>query len=200
MGNLNLYISQPFTLSPVKAREGGASAEAVAEYRRAHADAEKARITLDGLNGKESAAAREKCETAYAEAVATRDALAVKVKANVTIRPTTGAKVKRYNVSQETFDAWRAEADPEKRAALLADVTPTVTASPVTPSIAGHAAMVEAYRAITPEGEKASAVLLAGLAAGWFAIPSRGSGPSAKKDARTAAERAAEAAAAMFGE
>lgn len=201
MPRLNLYTSaRPFILAPVKAREGSVVAETVAEYHRAMVAAEKARITLDGLNGKESDATRAKVEEAYADAVAMRDALAVQAKSSVTIRPAKGAKVMRYNVSEETFAAWRAESDPEKRAAILADVTPTTTSSAVTPSIAAHAGMVETYRALTPEGEKSSAVLLAGTDAGWFVIPSRGSGPSAAKDSRTAAEKAAEAAAAMFGE
>ena len=75
-----------------------------------------------------------------------------------------------------------------------------VTASPVTPSMFAYAGMQAAVAARTPDGARPADTLKSELAAGWFALPSIGTGPSKVKDTRTAEEVADATAEAMFAD
>ena len=196
---MNLYTSaSAILLRPNKQREGGTAAQRTAEAHRAHVAAEKARLTLAGLNGNESEKVRTRAETdARDTAEAAREA-AIAAKSGITLVPAKGAKLTRYNVSDETFAAWLAAPDADARAAVLADKAYIVTASPVTPSLFAYAGMQAAVAARTPEDATPARTFLSELASGWFALPSVGTGPSKAKDTRTAEEVAEATAEAMF--
>lgn len=163
-----LYQSTaPIHATPVKVRATGAAAKHAAEYAAAIAAKDEAKV----------------------------EALASKVKAPIRFVPSPDATLRRYAVDDATLDKWMAETDSAKRAAILADIEPVETASPIAPSIAAYAKMREGLR-VRGGNRPASAQLLSELASGTLIVPALARGRSAN-GGKSAAETTA-AAAAMF--
>ena len=191
-----LYLTgdkSPLTMAPVTPRADSRAAKVAAEYAQSRIAAEKAGILA------ESEPDNTDAQSAYADAVAARDALAVKAKGTVKFIPREGVKVHRWLVTDEQLAAYLAEGDAKKRRAMFAVADAVTTESPVHPNAAAFDALVASWRERAGDGNPRT-VTLADLAAGQLIVPTVARGANAKGSKRlTEAEKQAAALVAMFG-
>jgi hypothetical protein len=186
-------------LQAVKMRPTTAAGKRVTAHAEAVAALRDAEQALAALPENASKVTRTKAENAVAAAREAVSKAATRAKAPYKFLPAEGDTLARYNLSDEKFAAWRTEPDPEKRAAILADIEPVETASPVHPNVAAHAGYMRVIRELTPDGTPSAQFALDSLASGTLIFPTTGSGASQKSERKSAEERAYDAAVEMFG-